>query len=145
MTRRLHLHEKRGVTFQELGILYGVRTMLDMGLMGHAAWNKNTGNVVRIDPNKHDFNMQLACAHRDCGTVTCIGGAMGLLMGIDPGYSIQSYVDHKRSASLQCLFYPDTNLEWQAATPEVAVMAIDNWLKDGNPRWAKLLPKKDDY
>lgn len=122
-----HLHEKRGITFQEMGALLGVREMLARGLL------KDPGALH--EDGAHDFNMNIPCRlDGHCGTVACIGGTMALLMGqLSPSRYVAG---GGLNGKLGRLFYPDTALvQWQSITPAQAVRAIDNWLDNGNPRW----------
>lgn len=132
MAAKKHLHERRGVTFQELGAVLGTREMLRLGVLKHSKANYPKAG-------EHTFNMNVACNRLDCGTASCIGGTMAMLMG--RFNTTMDYVQCNRSASLEDLFYPPQYLDWDKATNKVAIQAIDNWLKDGKPRWAKLLPE----
>ena len=83
------------------------------------------------------FNINVAISQ--CGTFACIGGHMAQLMGMTGYEEIQSYVSaHK---DLHELFYPDSeeDLNWDDITPTQAVMAIDNFLKTGNPEWNDII------
>jgi hypothetical protein len=67
---------------------------------------------------------------------------MAMIMGRDGQEYVSSgsrYGNHSRS--LRVLFFPPISRDWNDATNAVAVKAIDNWLKDGKPRWERLLPK----
>lgn len=128
-----HLHERRKITFIELGALLGTRALLAGKHLGHS---KSTFARSKT----HLFNMGVACARTECGTVSCIGGTVALIMGLD---QIHNYVCHTRSESLHHLFFPPEGcLDWNSATPAVAVKAIDNWLKTGHPGWRKLLKRR---
>lgn len=89
------------------------------------------------------LNMQMI--RSSCGTAHCIGGWMYVfLKPSEVGYhDIWSYVQQggcTRSQKLKSLFYPQTlNRKWGNITPAQAVRAIDNFLKDGFPRWRKVV------
>ena len=144
------LHEKRKVTFQELGALYGTRTMMANHVLVHDPQQE------RVYNNKHGFNMATQGKQHGCGTVSCIGGTMAFIMGADP----IMYVGMRgkvgtASRVFQDLFYPNvsknycnkwitldsrTNGEgWNKITPAQGVKAIDNWLRTGKPQWLKVL------
>ena len=72
------LHEKRKVTFQELGALYGTRTMMANHVLVHDPQQE------RVYNNEHGFNMATQGKQHGCGTVSCIGGTMAFIMGADP-------------------------------------------------------------
>lgn len=141
-----HLHEKRRITFQELGAVLGTRALLAGGHIKHAS----TSIPV---PGAHVFNMHEACLSRDCGTVACIGGTMGLLMGLPTDWrnvdarnptSVKHYVGNgfmhgAHSPALKTLFFPPSNIDWDLITNKIAVKAIDNWLATGRPSWQKLV------
>lgn len=142
------LHERRKITFQELGALMATRAMLAAGLL-----EKITKlEAIRAPSTRaHQFNMGISCEVHGCGSVSCIGGTMGLIMGVK---SPMSYVGARgqsgtgangyaiRSCSLEKLFYPPNHLNWDKITPDVAVKAIDNWLKTGRAGWSGLLRAK---
>lgn len=143
-----HLHERRGVTFQELGALLGTRALLASKLVTYGP---------RDDPpeHAHTFNMATACQTQDCGTVGCIGGTMALIMGTSPQHYVgrQDGADNPwrtdgskwRSQTLHDLFYPpegDRLTPWDQITVKQAIRAIDNWLDTGKPGWKSILAIK---
>jgi hypothetical protein len=126
-----HLHEKRGISFAELGALLGVRTLLANGLLAHVPY-RNHGR------SGHRFNMAVACSTNDqCGSVQCIGGAMGVIMGYDKDGAVR-YVENA-SGGLSKLFFPPQDYRYVAIEPKQAIKAIDNFLKVGKPLWEKVL------
>lgn len=142
-----HLHEKLGITFQELGALLGTRALIVSGALVH-------DGTKRCDPGVHKINMNCACDVYECGSVHCIGGTMGLLMGKDQ-WETDTYVRKSRYESpLGDLFYPpvpdNRSLTVGAAaepsggafyltiTPDKMLAAIDNFLENGKPRWKSL-------
>lgn len=152
-----HLHEKRGVTFQELGALIGVKAMLEDGLIVH-----HTSEHAQDLPTyiSHGFNMAVACSTADCASVGCIGGSMAMLMGKNRIEAMQYVglggVIGEASPAFQNLFFPPekcppklkASLEgydedrgdswWVYITAKQTIQAIENWLKDGKPRWAQI-------
>lgn len=142
-----HLHEKRGITFQEYGALLAVRAMLERGDLTFVKGNGIDCTVMQtVAGGAHLFTMSHPGAQHECGTVGCIGGYMGGIMG-----RIGIPFGHKQEDSpLYPLFYPDTKWKasqytWEWITPKVAVQAIDNWLETGRPGWNALVPDKYRY
>lgn len=138
----MHLHEKRGVTFAELGALLGTRALLTMKGMTHT-------RACSVPGGKHTFRMDIGAQTDNlCGTASCIGGTMGLILftgAVDRASRFVAEVDGSRPPSpFQDLFYPHVvyHSMWYEITPQHAVAAIDNWLKTGKPRWEKVLPSK---
>lgn len=143
------LHERRKVTFQELGAFYAVRAMVAAGVLQY-------DSSCSAKPHQHTINMRLAGEQTECGTIGCIGGNMALVMGISPG----TYIGHGNtelhpilqgqpmhgvnsitcSRALLSLFFPPTSSpRWRYITAKQMLAAMDNWLKDGKPRWRKVL------
>ena len=125
------LHQLRGITFAELGALYGVREMLRAGHLDHAAvWDQEE------DAGKHLFCMNIGAEEvGDCGSAMCIGGAMGQVMGRTV-YDANRYVHGKsQSDPLYPLFFPPDRIDYDSITAEEAAQAIDNFLKTGDPHW----------
>lgn len=134
------LHERRRVTFAELGALYGVLGMIDAGEF------VPRNNDVPV-PGQHVFDMGCAMTpNGHCGTIGCIGGHMGVIMGKSFGEAT-TYVggqlfgpSGQHSPALHPLFFPSLSFEkWDKITPRKAGKAIRNFLKDGKPRWAAVL------
>lgn len=117
------LYEKRGITFQELGALLGTREMLVRKIL--------SGQGERI------FDMGTYCSHRECGTASCIGGTMAIIMNEVPG----DYGQNTKSQPLHILFHPPKAYVWPSVTAKQSIAAIDNWLKTGNPKWEKILKR----
>lgn len=105
-----------GLTEAELAALIEVRNDLA------------TGRIKA--PN---FCMSSACYREGCGTVACIGGWMGLKLGMDERKA-RDFVDNPR---LEKLFYPYGIMSWGQITPSQAVRAIDNFLATGDPNWSQ--------
>lgn len=120
------LYKTRGITFQELGALLGTREMLVRKIL--------SGQGERV------FDMSTACDTHglSCGTASCIGGTMAMLMGVSP----LDYVrEEKQSPHLRSLFFPPIEYGWNTITAKQGIAAIDNWLKTGDPKWEKILKK----
>lgn len=135
------LHEKRGISFAELGALLGTREMLKRGLLVEPKPGENREAIAR--QGAHIFRMRTSCAVVGCGSVACIGGTMGMVMGLN-GNDSMTYVASRRSPSLKVLFYPPEALNWNSITPKRAVKAIDNWLAGGDPKWRSIPGVKRD-
>lgn len=132
-----HVHEALGISFAELGALLGTRELLKRGWITH----------VKDDPNggprdgAHEFHMAIPCSGGNCGSISCIGGTMGLLMGMDEGDATRYVGEQDRHSVWHALFFPPNHLDWNKATPAKAVKAIDNFIKLGKPKWETLLPR----
>lgn len=123
-----HLHDRLHLTFAELGALLATREMLVRGLLVHE-------EIPDVVPGQHTFNMSVPCRQEDCGTVTCIGGTMALIMGCPPGTYVDCSPPH-----LRALFYPEPVFQagvksYRDITVKQSIMAIDNFLLYGKPRW----------
>jgi hypothetical protein len=150
------LHEKRKVTFQELGAVYAVRGMLQDGVLKHAP------NRFPID-GEHAINMEVAGHQEACGSVGCVGGNMAFVMGFAAltyvgspsakrhpplfgmtGPSAEGNYYSGCSRSLVPLFFPShkNDLSWHTITAKQMLTAIDNWLETGHPRWKHVLTTK---
>jgi len=127
-------HSKLKISFAELGALLGTRAMLANKVIVDAK------GINEPQKNKHSFNMGAVCNVARCGSVACIGGTMGQIMGIDAF----SYVLRKDTlgAPISNLFFPPQKYDFSKITPAQAIKAIDNFLATGNPLWSKILPKK---
>ena len=110
------------------------------------------------DYGKPGFNMNYEAQRYECGAACCIGGHMSLLMqGVQASGGVfrltpeeadtaSDYVSSKKNSGkkIAALFWPtelseiesDLAYEWEAITPKMAVRAIDNFLKTGEPNWA---------
>ena len=135
MVAKKNLHERRGITFAELGALMGTRAMLISGLL------KPTNSRWPVS-HLHCFNMAVQGKQQDCGTVSCIGGTMALIMGKNPVDYVGASLDiGQASPAFRELFFPPqirTTDEWEWITPAIAVKAIDKWLRTGKPGWKAL-------
>lgn len=142
--RKQPLNKVRKVAFRELGALYAVRAMIVSGVMTHErdCFSQRTQNA-------HTLNMGVAgeCSY-GCGTMSCIGGTMAIIMGLEPGnYVTGPLGSHvfdgiNRSAALEDLFYPPGDMSsYYAITAKQMLAAIDNWLATGKPKWKSVLAK----
>lgn len=140
-------HEKLGITFAEFGALLGTKALLEQHALKYQGYNANARDGLRYVeavPHTHAFNMNIGCTAKECGTVSCIGGTMALIMGHGEVAAV-NYVDHYHSNSLSLLFFPNEDVpsnqlvNYNAITPQQAVIAIDNFLKTGKPKWRKIL------
>jgi len=138
-----HLHEKRGITFQELGALFAVREMLKAQVVTHTADRY-------VDESGHYVNMNVTCKlNGSCGSIGCIGGTMALIMGHSEGaadcYVMAHHDTRGNDASLGALFFPPTNRADDAAavyrniTPTQMIAAITNFIERGKPFWKAVL------
>ena len=124
----MRTHEELGMTFAEYGALLGTRELLRSSLMGH-------GPDGFPSAREHTFNMNVCCITFACGSVSCIGGTMALIMGVCVR-DIRDYVcSHE---VLRSLFFP-SGFNFNLVTAEQAVAAIDNFLETGAPRWSEVL------
>lgn len=133
-------HKKLGISFAELGALLGTRALLAAEALKHTPYRKTKVGA-------HLFNMAIICDRDDeCGTVSCIGGTMALIMGMDHDQA-EDYVAGilEGTPTLRPLFYPDHDftdgraVEYHPITTKQAIAAIDNFLKGRGPQWKKVL------
>lgn len=164
-----HLHERRGISLAELGALLGTRELIARGYLKHRAAPYTGGTWSNLDFDKlagrvgseHVFNMGIACkTNTSCGSVQCIGGTMGWLMGKTTAeadmyvHSVNGYADLPGGPPLANLFYPPNYVSasrrsqryqgYNTITSKQALQAIDNWLKFGQPKWHKILKLDKD-
>lgn len=134
-----HLHEKLGITFPQLGVLLGTRELLKMGALTYS-----TADRRHAENGEHLFNMNIALRNNsECGSVGCIGGTMAMLMGMNSLNGIKFVHSHDIPGDrLKELFFPKGVHDYSCITPALAVKAINNFLKTGNPSWRKVLPKQ---
>ena len=127
-------HDKLGITFAEHGALIGTRYMLAAGILKH------TPHMLGVDHgNKHGFNMGVCCDVVGCGSVSCIGGTMAMIMGMRERIRATHYVSYARG-ELGKLFYRGyQNVNMHNITVEQSIRAIDNFLTTGRAQWHKVL------
>ncbi len=131
---------KPKLTKKEEAALMTVRDMLDRGLIEH----KKLPDNLPYDPRsffsltlKRFFNMGTGASPKECGTVACIGGWTGAMMGmtIDEAGDFVSKYEHR--GKFKDLFFPSRDLKYEKITPKHAVKAIDSFLETGKPNWPK--------
>lgn len=147
-TKTPHLHERLGLTFAQLGALLGVRELLKMEALefahrgGYITWE----NAIHASGSAHLFNMNVACRMNEhCGSVGCIGGSMGLLLGMTAPQA--TTFTETAPYKLRELFYPKmakhryVTVDYDKITPAQAIKAINNFLAGKRP-WEgiKLVP-----
>lgn len=149
-----------GIEEKELKALAAVRNDLALGEIKRTDVNAKT----MVDPlnadhddgaldlqDKVNFNMQVGARnYKECGSVHCIGGGMGIKMGltlIEADHYVR-YMD--KDVPLFPLLYPGSNEEggddqydYNKITPKQAIQAIDNFIATGKPNWASIprMPK----
>ena len=64
------------ITFAELGALLGTEQLLKNKLIKHATYQIPRGDA-------HEFNMDVTCRVSGCASVSCIGGTMAQIMGLN--------------------------------------------------------------
>jgi len=142
MAKFKHLHDRRGVSFEELIALYGVRAMLASGeIKSTLSFN------ILPTATAHLFNMGVTCETSHCGSIACIGGYMAMVLQkpiawVSP-YNAQPHpADPERAPkSLVPLFFPHED-DYDHITNKQAIKAIDNWLETGRPKWRAILQHK---
>jgi hypothetical protein len=147
------LHERRGVSFAELGAVFAVQSMLKAGVLVYEKIDADHA------PGAHIINMRRACEPvKHCGSLACIGGTMGLFLGLpteaakayvggqDEGDDVRrldlyhlTYGSTLRSPSLRTLFYPPDCYAYDTITKAQMLAAIANWLDTGQLKWRTVL------
>ncbi len=127
-------HTELNLSFAELGALLGTREMLKHNVLIHTR--------SRFPQRKeHAFNMNVACRQEGCGSVACIGGTLGMIMGLEE-LDARNYVANSKGG-LHRLFYPldggEVQFDWTKITIPQSVEAIDNFLTTGEPNWKAVL------
>lgn len=146
-------HTKLGITFIELGALLGTHALMTSKVIHHDPKADN-GPIPTDD---HTFNMGISCRTQGCGSVSCIGGTMGLIMGMNQhdasryvNYTkdggIYTLTDNERhhSPRLKTLFMPhiiDSDC-WPLLSTRVVLKVIEHFLATGRVAWEKFTPKK---
>lgn len=113
-----------GITERELEALIKTRCLL-------------TGDL----PDGNVFNMGTTVVKKECGTAACIGGWMGIAMGLSSAGHIDDYICEDRSESLRALFFPRDILVglWSSISQETAIDVIDYFLETGEVCWARFV------
>ena len=150
MAKKKQLHEKLGITFAELGALLGTKAMLELAVVtgtNECMYDDDYDSAL-MAAGIHVFDMNTAATTYACGSVSCIGGTMGLIMG-KTSEAARTYVGCAvprdnfyyryspgtlHSPSLHPLFFPSIASEdsvadkWRGLTRQQAVKAINNFL-----------------
>lgn len=132
-------------------VLEFVRDELRAGKMKHRQRNSAVDDYFGMSispygrlPYPRAFNMNTyrhtaKCEDGTCGTVACIGGWADVALGDSSAHNEMTAV----YPSLYRLFTPSFKTNeveaYNKITPTQAAAAIDNWLKDGLPRWRKVI------
>jgi hypothetical protein len=94
---------------------------------------------IKEKTGKRSFCMLMTM---NCGTVGCIGGWLGIQLGMDKDEASGFVMGTSRLSPFYELFYPheiDQNTpqisRWKKITPKMAVMAIENFRILGKPCW----------
>jgi hypothetical protein len=86
------------------------------------------------DDDARRFDMHVTCDGDHCGTVACIGGWVGLTMGMG-NHEASNYV-HTVEFPLNRLYFPQTVNDWSKITPAVAAATITSFLDSGEADFA---------
>jgi hypothetical protein len=141
--REVLAHERLRISREEFDALMWVREELASGRLRHVYPDGRYG-----EHGVGAFNMaEWSDADSDCGTVCCVGGWMSKKM------QLSNWQEVKLSSNkvLAPLFFPNyleapqyvemlaAKKVWLDITPTQAVQAIDNFVENGDPRWAEIL------
>lgn len=98
-----------------------------------------------ISEKKKFFNMNSEELELSCGTVRCIGGWVGHLLGQD-SWNYCMNVFKTSGKGLYSLYYPDIDEDvlYEEITTEQAAKAIRNYLERGDPDWEEVLSEGSD-
>jgi hypothetical protein len=97
---------------------------------------------------KKIFNMDTATRTTECGSVGCIGGWMGTMMGLGVEDACDFVLGYMNRGRFKELFFPPTPKDkhgepvedyYDKITAAHAVKAIDNFTKTGKPKWETIL------
>jgi hypothetical protein len=129
-----------GIKQEELDALLLVRAWL----AGGAPYD----TITDFSGDPLEFRMEVVATSHNCGTACCIGGAMGLAMGLDV-YNANEYVLHRDKDALRELFmateldYAETQWSLDMVTPAMALKAVDNFLNSGHAHWDEVVAEKE--
>ena len=123
------------LTTKERRAFIWVRDQLRDGKLKYLPMSKINGGTNGIKSRLKSvfryFNMEMWATKKEkhCGSVCCIGGW------------VEAKLQRPLRASLlfdaRTLFHPhDTGTDWDKITPKRAARAIENYLKNGTPRWS---------
>lgn len=136
-TGKVKAHHDLNISFSEWMALIGVRVMLDSGALKMVP---KVGTVVSAmkflhkHSDAHVFHIGNAMTKAHCGTVGCIGGYMGEMMGKNGDVFVKD-----SGGELNDLFYPPQWANWNRINNAVAVRVIDNFLTTGKANWEEVL------
>ena len=141
--KHIKSHEKLGISFAEYGALLGTRAMLANKALTYVYVRENDMGEYdyeeKLDENRHKFTMGCILESKGCGTVGCIGGHMGLILG-------KAHIDDYTADTdnvLNALFYPPHRYNYDKITADYAVKAIDRFMQGHvTDPWNGLLPKR---
>lgn len=113
--------------------------MLERGELVHWTWERNGPKLADVPPGAKWFNMRYSTLEDSCGTVACIGGWVGLVMGLSE-LQASEYVSDVGEGARARLYYPHwrggfTEQSRYKITTEEAAQALRNYLTTGEPRW----------
>lgn len=141
---------KPKLTTKERGALVAVRDMLASGEIVHKRNADSLPGSMRehfVIGLKRIFNMGCTAEATECGSVGCIGGWMGAMMGMtideaadfvaDAQAGDDNYWNENKGNKFSDLFFPPAKINYERITEKQAVRAINSFLKTGKPNWAK--------
>lgn len=116
-----------GISQAEYEALQVVRDGLASGRFVHAELSDGE--------NVEQFDMGITAESNDCGTVACIGGWVGLTMGMARSEA-DKYVWSAEHGPLKPLYFPNHLRNWDSITPDVAARTITTFLDSGEVDFA---------
>lgn len=154
-------HEQLGISFAEWGALWAFKAIGEAGIVLRESY-KEDDKYGAMEHGAHLFNMGVACQKHHCGSVTCIGGTVGLFIKHpDPSRYVSDQEGSGRTL-LTPLYFPEwkngkvvrlkltkadikagdtSNYNWRRITVTMAAKAVDNFLRTGEPNWDSVIPK----
>jgi hypothetical protein len=93
-----------------------------------------------------ELDMGVTCSKSShfCDTVACIGGSVGLIIHRGNVNVAGKYVEEFESNSVMAkLYYPLGVKNWKKLTPIQLVLAINNTIYSGDPRWHEIVPRSN--
>jgi hypothetical protein len=132
------------VSEQEHAALIDVLGRLERGELKHCTENffeESYGNYFNM-------NYTYLCKQSSCGTMGCIGGWVGVLLGVEPTDYVYAHEGEEgyEDTSLADLYFPrDTRgvmLPLDGITAELAAIALRNKLTTGKANWLEVLGEK---
>lgn len=127
--------EELEISQAEYDAIIRVKDGLQAGNYIHVGEDFAYGDATGLDKGQKVFNMTIGfdSVGRSCGQVGCIGGWMGIELGLSPK-DADSYVgEHDDHPTLGHLFYPEVpSPAWKVLDDKAAGFAIESWLKTGD-------------